>query len=98
LDNAAEASPHAVALHADRQEDMLAVTVSDDGPGFPPAQLAVLGKPYHSSKGAGHGVGLFLTVNVVRRLGGRLEALNRAEGGAEVRLTLPLAPGRRKER
>jgi two-component system sensor histidine kinase RegB len=36
-------------------------------------------------------MGLFLSVNVARTLGGRLEAHNRSEGGAAVTLTLPLA-------
>jgi len=35
-------------------------------------------------------MGLFLSVNVARTLGGRLQASNREEGGAAVTLTLPL--------
>jgi two-component system sensor histidine kinase RegB len=54
--------------------------------------LANFGKPYQSSKGrAGGGLGLFLVVNVARTLGGAVAATNRPEGGAEVRLTLPLS-------
>jgi two-component system sensor histidine kinase RegB len=30
-------------------------------------------------------------MNVLRKLGGRVQAVNRAEGGAEVTLSLPLA-------
>ena len=37
------------------------------------------------------GVGLFLVSSVVRKLGGRVEAANRVEGGAIVTLTLPLS-------
>ncbi len=95
LDNAAEACPWNVALAATRGADELTITVFDEGPGFTAAQLETVGKPYHSSKGAGHGVGLFLTSNVARRLGGRLEVTNRATGGAEVSLILPLAAPRR---
>ncbi|VWX48808.1 ATP-binding protein [Novosphingobium sp. 9U] len=91
LDNAAEVSPAAVRLQASVQDGMLAIVVHDEGPGFPAQVLAQLGRPYQSSKGAGHGLGLFLAANVVRRLGGKLEAANRPEGGAEVTLTLPLA-------
>ncbi|WBH18219.1 ATP-binding protein [Sphingomonas radiodurans] len=94
LDNAAEACPWSVGLIATRDADDLTISVVDEGAGFGEAQLATVGKPYHSSKGAGHGVGLFLASNVARRLGGRLEALNRAAGGAEVRLVLPLAASR----
>lgn len=97
LDNAAEASPPGVGLHAFRTGDTLTVAVSDDGPGFAPNQLALVGRPGQSSKGSGHGIGLFLATNVVRRLGGQLEARNRATGGAEVRLVLPLARDRLQE-
>lgn len=95
LDNAAEASPAGLTLRATRDGEELVIAVIDDGRGFTEAQLASLGKLYQSGKGAGHGVGLFLANNVARRLGGRLEAVNREGGGAEVRLVLPLAPKRR---
>lgn len=92
LDNALEASPDWVAMEAGRDGDTLVLTVSDAGPGFTPEMLAHFGKPYQSTKGKpGHGLGLFLVVNVSRTLGGTVSASNRAEGGALVRLTLPLA-------
>ena len=92
LDNALEASPDWVALEAGRDDDTLVLTVTDAGPGFSPDMLANFGKPYHSTKDKpGHGLGLFLVVNVSRTLGGTVSASNREEGGARVRLTLPLA-------
>ncbi|WP_304104263.1 ATP-binding protein [Marinobacter antarcticus] len=92
LDNALEASPQWVRLEIDRDDELLQLEVSDRGPGFPPEMLAEFGKPYQSSKGKpGGGLGLFLSVNVARRLGGTVEAYNHAEGGARVRLILPLA-------
>lgn len=92
LDNARDASPHWVALSAERDADALRITVSDQGPGFVPAMLAQFGKPYQSSKGRpGGGLGLFLAMNVARTLGGSVVAHNRAEGGAMVTITLPLA-------
>lgn len=97
LDNAAEASPGGVGLTASRRGGELVIAVTDRGAGFADTQLAAIGKPYQSSKGAGHGVGLFLAANVARRSGGRLEAANRPDGGAEVILILPLAAGRQEE-
>lgn len=92
LDNALEASPQWVRLDVARQGDSLTLLVTDAGPGFAPAMLAQFGKPYQSSKGRpGGGLGLFLVVNVSRTLGGSVKAHNRAEGGAAVQLTLPLA-------
>ncbi|TWT11398.1 HAMP domain-containing histidine kinase [Reyranella sp. CPCC 100927] len=92
LDNALDASPAWMALTAEHRADVLVLRISDRGPGFSSEMLAQLGKPYHSSKGRpGGGLGLFLVVNVVRKLGGQVTAQNRAHGGAEVTLTLPLA-------
>lgn len=90
LDNAAEASPAGLSLTAAIEDGMLAIAVRDSGPGFDAAALGRVGTLYQSTKGAGHGLGLFLATNVARRLGGRLEARNREQGGAEVRLMLPL--------
>jgi two-component system sensor histidine kinase RegB len=92
LDNALEVSPLRVGLRIVRENDILTVIVTDDGPGFAPQMLARFGKPYQSSKGRpGGGLGLFLAVNVARTLGGSVEAHNRLEGGAMVILRLPLA-------
>jgi two-component system, sensor histidine kinase RegB len=92
LDNALEASPDWLKLEASCADGVLCVVVTDAGPGFAPSMLAQFGKPYQSSKGRpGGGLGLFLAVNVARKLGGAVAARNRDEGGAEVSLTLPLS-------
>ncbi|SEM70615.1 two-component system, sensor histidine kinase RegB [Sphingomonas gellani] len=90
LDNAAEASDQGASLTGEVADGTLTIAVRDRGPGFVPGQLATVGRLYQSSKGAGHGLGLFLATNVARRMGGRLEALNPKGGGAEVRLVLPV--------
>ncbi|WP_454616150.1 ATP-binding protein [Bradyrhizobium cenepequi] len=92
LDNSAEVSRDWIELAAERAGDKLVLSVTDRGPGFAPEMLAQLGKPYQSSKGRpGSGLGLFLVVNVVRKLGGVVTARNNAEGGATISLELPLA-------
>jgi two-component system sensor histidine kinase RegB len=95
LDNALEASPDWVYMDAHIDERTLVLTVYDRGPGFAASMLAHFGKPYHSTKGKpGGGLGLFLAVNVVRKLGGTVTARNRRQdegGGAEVSVRLPLA-------
>jgi two-component system sensor histidine kinase RegB len=92
LDNALEASPLWVGLIVSRRADNLIVEVVDAGPGFEEAMLAEFGKPYSSTKNRpGSGLGLFLVVNVIRKLGGTVTVRNRSEGGASVTLHLPLA-------
>ncbi|MDX3885639.1 MAG: ATP-binding protein [Sphingomonas sp.] len=92
IDNAAEVSPHWIGIVARREQDLLVLSVSDRGPGFSPDMLNGFGQPYRSSKGRpGGGLGLFLLVNVLRKLGGRAEAQNRPGGGATVTIMLPLS-------
>lgn len=92
LDNAAEVSPQGIGLVVERDGDAIRLSVRDAGPGFAPDMLANLGKPYQSTKQRpGGGLGLFLVVNVMRKLGGSVAARNLDEGGAEVTLRLPLA-------
>lgn len=92
LDNALESSPHWVAMDARCDGDILVIEISDAGTGFVADVLQRLGTPYNTSKGRpGGGLGLFLSVNVARTLGGSLTAKNRPQGGAIVTLALPLA-------
>lgn len=92
IDNAIEVSPHWVGVRADRRDEALALAISDRGPGIPDDILEGFGQPYRSSKGRpGGGLGLFLLVNVIRKLGGEVQAINLPHGGAEVTITLPFA-------
>jgi two-component system sensor histidine kinase RegB len=92
IDNAAEASPDWIGVTASREGDALVLDIADRGPGFSPEMLDGFGHPYRSTKGrAGGGLGLFLLVNVLRKMGGAAQATNRPDGGANVRIRLPLA-------
>jgi two-component system sensor histidine kinase RegB len=99
LDNALEAMqaagtapPAMPRLLAECDGERLCLRVLDRGAGFSDEMLASFGRPYHSSKGRpGGGLGLFLSVNVARKLGGNVSARNREAGGAEVQIDLPLA-------
>lgn len=90
LDNAYEVSPQWVRLTVERAGDDLVLIVEDRGPGFTPEILADIGRPYRSTKDRpGRGLGLFLTVSALRKLGGDVIVANRPRG-AEVTLRLPL--------
>jgi len=90
--NAAEVSPEWVGLYAAREGETLLLTVADRGPGFPDDLLAEFGRPYRSTKERpGAGLGLFLLVNVVRKLGGNATGDNPPGGGARVTIRIPLA-------
>ena len=93
LDNGVDAAPGAaLQFRVTCSGQWLTLCIRDGGPGFSAETLANFAKPYYSTKGRpGSGLGLFLSVNVARTLGGTIEATNRAGGGAEVVVKLPLA-------
>lgn len=92
VDNALEVSPEGIAIATAREGDIWQIAVRDFGPGFAPDMIDQVGRPYRSTKGRdGGGLGLFLVVNVLRQLGGRIEVSNTEEGGALVVLSIPLS-------
>jgi two-component system sensor histidine kinase RegB len=92
IDNAAEVSPGWIGITAVRERDSLILEIADRGPGFPDEMIERFGQPYRSTKGrTGGGLGLFLLVNVLRKMGGEASVENRPGGGASVRIVLPLA-------
>jgi two-component system sensor histidine kinase RegB len=92
IDNAAEISPEWIGISASRDADTAVIEIADHGPGFTDEMIEGFGQPYRSTKGRpGGGLGLFLLVNVLRKLGGWASVENRDAGGAVVRIMLPLA-------
>lgn len=95
VDNALEVSPEGITIAMLCEDDIWQIAVRDFGPGFAPDMIDQVGRPYRSTKGRdGGGLGLFLVVNVLRQLGGRIEVSNVEEdgdGGALVILSIPLS-------
>ena len=71
--------------------DCAVITVSDNGHGFQKEMLARVFDPYVTSKQKGTGLGLAIVKKIIEEHGGRIEADNRPEGGACVRVVLPVA-------
>lgn len=78
--------------------ERVTLLVEDNGPGFPAEVLPRLFEAFFTTKAPdkGTGLGLAISRDLVQRVGGTLSADNRPEGGARLRLELPMhAPSRR---
>jgi nitrogen fixation/metabolism regulation signal transduction histidine kinase len=71
--------------------DSAVIMVTDNGHGFRQELLARVFEPYVTSKPKGTGLGLAIVKKIAEEHGGSIEASNRPEGGAYVRVVLPLA-------
>ncbi len=80
-----------VSVKVSRLNGEAVVEIMDDGPGIKKADLTKIFDMFFSTRPEGTGLGLFLAKTAVARCGGTIKALNRPEGGACFRITLPLA-------
>lgn len=88
------AGPGTITLTARAVRDTwIEITVEDTGPGFSDAALDQALDPFFTTKGgAGSGLGLSMVYDQTRLSGGSVKLSNRPQGGACVRLRLPLRP------
>jgi len=66
------------------------ISVLDNGPGIPPADLPRIFQPFYTTKTQGTGLGLAIVQKIILQHGGSVEARNRSQGGAEFIVTLPV--------
>jgi nitrogen fixation/metabolism regulation signal transduction histidine kinase len=65
--------------------------ISDNGEGFPAKTLARVFEPYVTTKPRGTGLGLPIVKKIVEEHQGGIDIENLAEGGARIRIRLPIA-------
>ncbi|MBS0639557.1 MAG: PAS domain S-box protein [Proteobacteria bacterium] len=93
--NAAEAmqdvSAPRLSVRAQRDGDMIRVSVVDTGPGLPEDVRARLFQPFVTTKATGMGVGLSVCRTIIEAHGGEIGAEDASGGGTVFRFTVPAA-------
>lgn len=95
IDNAFAYGKGKVAVSTRITAGYIIISVMDNGPGIPDNQMNRLLRPFErmdSARGneGGSGLGLAIADRIAKLHKGKLELLNRPEGGLEARLSLPL--------
>jgi len=92
--NAAEAAEEApqplVRIHTTVSEGSVGLTVANNGKSFTGDMLINAFEPYVTDKPGGTGLGLPVVKKIIEEHGGRISLSNPPEGGACVRITLPV--------
>jgi signal transduction histidine kinase len=99
--NAVEAMPRggrlifATRIRTDMTPPRLEISVRDNGPGLPDTVLDRLFQPVDSTKGGDHsGLGLSISGNLVKSMGGEIEC-DTGQNGTEFRVLLPITQAAR---
>ena len=99
LNNAIAYTEHGeIAMALSPQDEGVCIQVADSGPGIDPESLAHIFEPFFRAdpsrqrQSGGVGLGLALAHELTHLLGGRIEAANRPNGGAQFTLFLPVQP------
>jgi len=88
-----------VRVSAALENDAVAVTVTDNGPGFPEKMLKEGIKAFNTTRKAegGTGLGLFVCAQILEKHGGTMKLENAEGGGSRIIIRLPLAVTLRAE-
>jgi signal transduction histidine kinase len=79
----------------DNRNEMAVIEISDNGSGIEPSHLNRIFDPFFTTKapGVGTGLGLSVSLDLVRQMGGRIEVRSVPGQGATFSIFLPLSPG-----
>jgi len=79
-----------VTIHTSRVDDIVEVTVEDNGPGIDPELMGKLFSTFFTTKKNGMGMGLAVCRSIIEDHGGTIDAVPTSGPGATFRFTLPL--------
>jgi len=80
----------AIRISMASEDDMIAITLADNGPGFPEMDLGKLLEPYVTTRQKGTGLGLAIVSKIMEDHGGNMQLGKADGGGALVCLKFPI--------
>ncbi len=101
IENAVGFSSQTIEIHIGWDDDVLRISILDDGPGFDRTVVDKLGEPYISTRdelegvdeavAGGLGLGVFIAKTLIERTGGQVSFGNSMMGGAQIDIVWPRA-------
>ncbi len=73
-----------------KNNNRVAITISDDGPGIPPEHLKHIFEPFYTTRDQGTGLGLSITYGIINKLGGDIDVDSKVGKGTSFIVILPL--------
>jgi two-component system NtrC family sensor kinase len=81
-----------IKVESRRNDQNITVSITDDGPGIPRDQQKKVFDPFFTTKGTGKGtgLGLWVTYDIIKRMGGTITLKSEMEKGTTFMVTLPI--------
>jgi len=81
-----------VSIKSSRDPSHITVVIADSGPGIPESMQKKIFDPFFTTKstGKGTGLGLWISYNIIEKIGGKLSLQSREGQGAAFTITLPI--------
>ena len=87
-----------VSVKSSRDSSQIKVVIADTGPGIPESMQKKIFDPFFTTKntGKGTGLGLWISYNIIEKMGGKLSLQSKEGQGAAFTITLPIVPPMQK--
>ncbi len=80
-----------ISIRAEVHDQLMWLTVADNGCGIFPEQLKYLFQPFNTNKPNGNGLGLVITRKLLAMMNSDIDIVSQSGSGTEVRIRLPIA-------
>ncbi|WP_180954614.1 HAMP domain-containing sensor histidine kinase [Bacillus sp. V5-8f] len=91
IKNAIEAAQAKVEIKIVPNKSEVNIFISNDGEGMNTEQIEKLGLPFYSTKEKGTGLGLMVTLQIIKEMGGKWKVVSDEKTGTVFELTFPLS-------